>query len=274
MTDALRTRYQAARALASEAAALAMRLAPPPGAPVAARKGAQDWVTEADRAVERLLRERLASLFPGDGFLGEEDGRSDGGAGGLLWVVDPIDGTSNYARGRARWCVSIGLMEGEAPLLGVLAAPLAGDVYRACRGDGAFLNDRPMVPTACTDPASAMVELSWSPRVAHPVWTAAVGRLLEAGAMPRTEGSGALGLADLASGRLDGFVELSINLWDVAGAFALLAETGVPFRHSALPGAVIAGSPDLMPTLVAIAGPEAGLDHRAGAAAPSRAGSP
>ena len=146
-------------------------------------------MTEADRAVERLLRERLASLFPGDGFLGEEDGRSDGGAGGLLWVVDPIDGTSNYARGRARWCVSIGLMEGEAPLLGVLAAPLAGDIYRACRGDGAFLNDRPMVPTACTDPASAMIELSWSPRVAHPVWTAAVGRLLEAGAMPRTEGS-------------------------------------------------------------------------------------
>ncbi len=253
MTNALDRRYGAACELAREAGALAVRLAPPPGEPVASSKGTQDWITEADRAVEAMLRDRLAALFPDDGFLGEEGGRS-GADRGLLWVVDPIDGTSNYARGRARWCVSIGLMEDTAPVLGVLAAPRADDLYRACRGGGAFLNDRPMLPTRAADRSRAMVELSWSPRVAQPVWTAAMGRLLEAGAMPRTEGSGALGLADLACGRLDGFVELGIHLWDVAGALALLAEAGVPYRHGAFPGPVIAGSATLMPMLEGIAG--------------------
>ena len=253
MTDALDRRYEAALSLAAEAGALAVRLAPPPGEPVAASKGAQDWVTEADRAVEHLLRDRLGSLFPSDGFLGAADGRR-GAEGGLLWGVDPIDGTSNYARGRARWCVSIGLMEGGVPLLGVLEAPRAGDVYRACRGHGAFLNDRPMVPTATDDMRRAMVELSWSPRVTLPVWNQAVGRLLASGAMPRSEGSGALGLADLAAGRLDGFVEIHIHLWDVAGALALLAESGVPYRHDALPGPIVAGSAALMPLLEGIAG--------------------
>ncbi len=252
MGDALDRRYEAALSLAAEAGALAVGLAPPPGEPVADSKGAQDWVTEADRAVERLLRDRLRSLFPDDGFLGEEDGQS-GAADGLLWVVDPIDGTSNYARGRARWCVSIGLMEDGAPLLGVLAAPRAGDVYRARRGHGAFLNDRPMVPTRTADMRRAMVELSWSPRVPEPVWHGAVGRLLASGAMPRSEGSGALGLADLAAGRLDGFVEVHIHLWDIAGALALLAETGVPYRVGALPGPIVAGSEALMKTLEGIA---------------------
>ena len=195
----------------------------------------------------------LAPCSRTDGFLGEEDGQT-GGSDGLLWVVDPIDGTSNYARGRTRWCVSIGLLEDGEPLLGVLAAPRAADLYRARRGAGAFLNDRPMTPTRTADMRRAMVELSWSPRVPTPAWEAAVGRLLASGAMPRSEGSGALGLADLAAGRLDGFVEIHIHLWDVAGALALLAETGVPYRMGTTPGPIVAGSEALMKTLEGIAG--------------------
>ena len=119
--NALERRLEFAVRIAQEAGALALKLRPPPGAPVATLKGTQDWLTEADLAVEKFLAERLAAEFPEDGFQGEETGR--GRAGRLRWVVDPIDGTANYARGAPRFCISVGLLEDRVPLLGVLAAP-------------------------------------------------------------------------------------------------------------------------------------------------------
>ena len=99
-SDALRRRFEAATEIVAEAAALAMRMRPPSGGPVGTEKGAQDWLTEADGAVEALVAARVAARFPADGFQGEETGRTR--AGRFRWVVDPIDGTSNFARGRAR----------------------------------------------------------------------------------------------------------------------------------------------------------------------------
>jgi myo-inositol-1(or 4)-monophosphatase len=98
-----------AQTLVAEAAALAMRLRPAPGSGAFTMKGEQDWLTQADGAVEALLAERLATAFPEDGFQGEETGL--GRKGQLRWVVDPIDGTANYARGGARFAVSLGLVE-------------------------------------------------------------------------------------------------------------------------------------------------------------------
>ncbi len=246
-------------ALAREAGNLALGLQPGPGSPAAISKGAQDWLTEADGAVETLLRDGLLGMFPGDGFLGEEGGEagaaspSAGPGSALRWVVDPIDGTSNFARGRQRWCVSIGLMEGQTPLLGVLVAPRLGETYRACQGQGAFLNDRRMRAADTTEMTRAMVELSWSPRVPAAAWRGAITRLTEAGAMPRSGGSGALGLADLAAGRLDGFIELDVNVWDVAGGLALLAETDGFVRHAGFPGLIVAGCAPLREALLAVA---------------------
>jgi len=132
MTDAeLKHKLAVARELAVQAGVMALQRRPPPGAPSATLKGAQDWVTEADLAVEQFLAAELARAFPKDGFQGEETGRARPGA--CRWVVDPIDGTSNYARGNSRWCVSLGLIEDRAPLLGVLAAPAHGSTATRSR---------------------------------------------------------------------------------------------------------------------------------------------
>lgn len=225
MTDpSLAHRLSTAHRLAQEAGALALRLRPPPGAPAATLKGAQDWVTEADLAVEQFLSDALGQAFPDDGFQGEEGGRARTGA--WRWVVDPIDGTSNYARGGTRWCVSLGLVAGRTPLLGVIVAPALGEVFDAVQGGGARLNDVPIRAAATTDMARAMVECGWSPRIAIDAFLGLSGRMMAAGAALRFGGSGALALVDVACGRLDAYVEAHINLWDVAAALAILAESG------------------------------------------------
>ena len=224
MSDALQRRLDAALAICAEAAALALRLQPPPGAPQAIEKGAQDWLTEADGAVERLIRDRLRAAFPDDGFLGEEEGAA--GAGPLRWGADPSDGTSNFARGRPRWCVSLGLLGEGRALAGVLAAPALGETYAARAGGGATLNGRPIRVSDTAEMGRAMVEIGWSPRSDTEAFHALNRRVMGAGAMLRAAGSGALALADVACGRLDGYCELHIRLWDVAAGLAILAESG------------------------------------------------
>ncbi len=227
MINPLQRRLDAALAICAEAAALALRLQPPPGAPQATEKGAQDWLTEADGAVERLIRDRLRAAFPADGFLGEEGGEEgDAGSGALRWVADPIDGTSNFARGRPRWCVSLGLLGEGRALAGVLAAPALGETYAAREGGGATLNGRPIRVSDATDMGRAMVEIGWSPRSDTAAFHALNRRVMAAGAMLRAAGSGAMALADVACGRLDGYCELHIRLWDVAAGLAILSEAG------------------------------------------------
>jgi len=221
---ALDHRFDVARIVCADAGALALSMLPPPGAGAGTLKGAQDWLTEADGAVERFLSDALARHFPEDGFQGEEAGAARRGV--LRWVVDPIDGTSNFARGGTRWCVSVGLLDDRQPLLGVLTAPALGETYAACAGRGATLNGEPIRAAATTDLRRAIVEAGWSPRRGNDGYLALCGRIMATGSMLRAGGSGALGLAEVAAGRLDGYAELHINLWDVAGALALLAEAG------------------------------------------------
>lgn len=223
-SPALLRRFEAAQQIVAEGAALAMRMRPPPGGPSGTQKSAQDWLTETDGAVEALIAERTRALFPEDGFQGEETGSTR--AGTLRWVVDPIDGTSNYARGRSRWCVSLGLLENDRPVAGVLAAPALDETYAALRGAGATLNGTPIRASPVDDVTRAMVEVGWSPKVAVPDFVATIDRVMQLGAMPRSGGSGAMALADVACGRLDGYIELYINLWDVAAALVILDEAG------------------------------------------------
>ena len=255
---AVERRLDFAVRLAEEAGALALRLRPPPGAPVATLKGKQDWLTEADLAVEKFLAERLAAEFPGDGFQGEETGR--GRAGALRWVVDPIDGTANYARGAPRFCISLGLLEDRTPLAGVLAAPVLGEVFAARQGAGATLNGAPIRAAATMDLSRAMVECGWSHRRSNAGFFRLVEGVMGAGAVLRAGGSGALGLADVAAGRIDAYVELHINLWDVAAALAILAEAGAvvsPFMQGDGPtqgNSILAAVPGIADALAAIAG--------------------
>ena len=221
---ALQRRLETATELAAEAGALALRMRPPLGQMVGTLKHPQDWLTEADGAVERFLSELLAAAFPDDGFQGEEGGVSRGGS--LRWVVDPIDGTANYVRGASRWCVSLGCIEDRTPLIGVIDAPALGERFAAHQGGGATLNGAPIHAAATADLARAAIEIGWSPRRPNADFLALCERVLATGATVRLGGSGAMGLADVAAGRLDGYAEIHINLWDVAAGLAILAEAG------------------------------------------------
>ena len=245
--DAIIGRFDAAHAIVAEAAELAMRMRPRSGMQDARLKGAQDWVTEADGAVEALIAERLAALFPDDRVIGEEGGdrARSGPDSGLRWVVDPIDGTANYARGRKRWCVSLGLLADGVPACGLLHAPALSERFAARAGAGATLNGERVQAAGTSALASATVEIGWGPKVAEREYTATIERVLACGAAPRTGGCGALALADVACGRLDGYVELLINLWDVAGALPILAEAGAAVSPFLRQGGMVQAIPIL-----------------------------
>ena len=239
--SALADRFETAIQLATEAAKLALSMRPPLGVSSGKLKGAQDWLTEADGAVERFLSERLADAYPSDGFQGEEGGSTRSGI--LRWVVDPIDGTANFMRGAKRFCVSLGCLDGDTPVIGVIVAPALEETFAACRGKGAKLNGEPIHAAATTDLAQATVELGWSLRSPHEAFVELASSVIAAGTMPRLQGSGALGLADVAAGRLDAYVELHINLWDVAAALTILEEAGATVSPFMSGSGAIAGNP-------------------------------
>ena len=256
--NALTRRLDVATRITEAAGALALRMRPPPGAPIATLKGAQDWLTEADGATEAFVSRALADSFPEDGFQGEETG--SGRTGTLRWVLDPIDGTANFARGATRWCVSLGLIEDRTALLGVICAPALRETFAARQGNGATLNGAPIHAAATTDLARGMVECGWSPRRPNPRFWKAIADVMGQGAAMRLGGSGAMGLADVAAGRIDAYVELHINLWDAAASLAILAEAGAyvsPFLegHGRSKGnPILAAAPGIADALAAAVG--------------------
>jgi myo-inositol-1(or 4)-monophosphatase len=220
----LARRRDAAALLAAEAAALAARLRAE-GRGAASLKGAQDFLTEADGATERFLRGRLAALFPGEAVLGEEMGGATP-EDGPLWVLDPIDGTANFARGGDRWCVSVGFVLGRRAVAGAVARHAPAEVFAAALGSGATLNGRTIRAAPTEDIARATVEVGWSLRTPLAAFHRLAERVMAAGAGLRCGGSGALGLVETAAGRLDGYLELHINSWDAAAAVAIAREAG------------------------------------------------
>jgi myo-inositol-1(or 4)-monophosphatase len=214
-------RYDLCRTLAREAGALAHRGF---GQSAATLKGRHDVVTAMDREVERFIRDRIARAFPGDAIIGEEEGGSGGGE--RLWLIDPIDGTANYARGIPHYCVSIGYLEAGVPTIGAIYDPSHDGLYVAARGCGAFRNDERLAVSPCDEMDDATVECGWSTRRSAAAYTALVSRVLEAGGAIRRVGSGALGLADVAAGRTEAYCELHINAWDCAAGIVLVREAG------------------------------------------------
>jgi len=222
-------------------------------------KGKQDYITEADGQVERMIVERLKERFPGDAFLGEEGGASAGGSRGALWVIDPIDGTANFANRIPHFCVSIAFLSAGELALGAIAAPMYGELYRARLGQGAFLNERAMRVTDA-DIKQAVIELGWSSRRPTRAYTSLVERVLATGATFLRAGSGALGLAYVADGRTHGYCELHINSWDTLAGLLMVREAG-GWTNDFLAGqglergnAVLACAPGLKDALVAATG--------------------
>jgi myo-inositol-1(or 4)-monophosphatase len=189
------------------------------------RKGAQDLVSDADRACEDLIVAGLAKLFPQDGFLGEERGSRNADAV-AVWVIDPIDGTHNFLTGIPFWCVSVGLVIAGELVLGIIYHPLAAELYSARKGGGAFLNGQPIKVSGESDLRRARICVGFSYRRPFEEHARAVGALLSDGCEYLRLGSGALGLAYTAAGRFDGYWERHINSWDAAAGLVLVREAG------------------------------------------------
>jgi myo-inositol-1(or 4)-monophosphatase len=219
MTE-LDQRLAFATELAVEAGALAQRMRADLGK--ADAKSPLDFCTEADRAVERLIRARIATRY-GDTMIGEEYG---GEASGSVWVVDPIDGTTEYIHGTPRWCVSIAYMRAGILQAGVIYAPDHDRLFASRAGGGAFLNGRRIAVSGLRHGAAPVVECGWSDRRPLPPFCDLVKELVAAGCEFRRRGSGALGLADVACGLNDGYVEQHINAWDAAAGILLVQEAG------------------------------------------------
>jgi myo-inositol-1(or 4)-monophosphatase len=143
-----------------------------------------------------------------------------------VWVVDPIDGTTEYIHGTARWCVSIAFMRAGVVEIGALYAPDDDRLFLARRGGGAWLNGRPITVSHLRHGAVPVVEVGWSERRPIASYCELIRRMTEAGIEFRRRGSGALGLVDVARGLSDGYVELHINAWDALAGILLVAEAG------------------------------------------------
>ena len=222
-TGELDDRLGVAQAVALEAGRLAasMHLESDGGLQILT-KGKFDLSTAADSAVERLIREKLAGHF-NDPVLGEELG---GEIAETLWVVDPIDGTYNFIHGLPNWGVSIGLMHAGSPVLGVIYNPTSGELFSAIKGRGATLNGGAMRVSGAAHISRPLVEVGWSNRQTLESYLALQSRLTAAEIEVRQQGSAALGLASVACGRLDAYIEAHINSWDVLAGLVLVGEAG------------------------------------------------
>jgi myo-inositol-1(or 4)-monophosphatase len=186
-------------------------------------KGPQDYVSAADRAVESLILEGLGAAFPEDRFLAEESG---GQPADRLWVVDPIDGTTNFLRGLPMFCVSIAFVDRGVTELGVIVDVMAGELHVARRGHGATRNGEPLSVSDRTGLEHALIALGYSERDPPQRYAKNIQAILAGGGELRRLGTAALSLAHVASGRLDGFAERQIASWDALAGLLLVAEAG------------------------------------------------
>lgn len=190
-------------------------------------KGEINFATEIDRQAERLISEMLRGLFPADGVLGEEE-TAHNRAAGRRWIVDPIDGTTNFARGYPLFAVSIGLEVDGRAVVGAVYNPLLDEMFAAEAGKGATLNGQP-IHVSTTDHLSRALLACGFP---YSVWQdendnmAQFLRLTKRTQGVRNDGSAALDLCHVAAGRLDGCWEQELEPWDVAAAGLIVQEAG------------------------------------------------
>jgi myo-inositol-1(or 4)-monophosphatase len=243
-TTDLAARFDSLQAVVRRAGALALEGFREARSAPTAMKGPQDYLTETDAAVERLLRRELEARHPGDGFLGEEEGGS--GAASNVWVADPIDGTANFARGIPHFCISVAFVGERETELGAIYNPALDELWLARRGAGATLNGVPIAAAGTREFSSASIELGWSPRIPNADYLGVAERLLAIGANVRRAGSGALGLAYVADGRQDGYAELHMNPWDCLAGLLLVSEAGGRVNDFLAGGAgLVSGNPVL-----------------------------
>ncbi len=189
-------------------------------------KGDFDLVTEADRASERLIVERLLSHFPSHSIVAEEGGGQQTSSE-YRWYVDPLDGTTNFAHGFPSFNVTMACEKGGELIAGVVFDPLRNEMFAAEKGAGAYLNNRPIRVTKTSKIEATLVATGFPSRKRHEnVNVHFYYQLAMLSHGVRRAGSAALDLAYVAAGRLDAFWEFSLNPWDMAAGVLLIREAG------------------------------------------------
>jgi myo-inositol-1(or 4)-monophosphatase len=206
-------------------------------------KGARDMVSDADLEVEKLIKERLLTSYPDDAYLGEETGHVAGSDDSGIWVVDPIDGTQPFLSGLRSWCISIAYVQAHEMQFGMVNNPAAGELFSGGAGRTAELNGRAIAPREAQSVVDGLTFLGCNPRLRPEQVVPVLNRLLQAGGMFFRNGSGALGLCDVACGRLIGYVEAHINSWDCLGALAVCMSAGARVSDYLTEGSILRGGP-------------------------------
>jgi myo-inositol-1(or 4)-monophosphatase len=189
-------------------------------------KDRYDFATEIDKAAEMVIIKELRRAYPEHAIHGEESGLSHKAR--YTWVIDPLDGTSNFMRGLPHFCVSIALLEEGVPQHAVVYDPVRDELFTASRGSGAFLNDRRMRIGQRNSLEGALLGTGFPFRQRRrlPLQLRMVRQLLEQAEDLRRTGSAALDLCYVAAGRLDGFFEFGLMPWDMAAGILLVREAG------------------------------------------------
>ncbi len=188
-----------------------------------------DFVSEADHEAERTIAKCLDRAFPGYGWLGEESGERQSEVDGLRWIVDPLDGTTNFLKGLPHWAISIALYRGDAPLCAIVHDPIKRETFSAERNQGAFLNGDliRVSEDAAMTAALLATGVPSGGRVTHlPHCLRDLAALMPETAGIRRWGAAALDLAYVAAGRLDAYWERNLGTWDIAAGLLIVEEAG------------------------------------------------
>jgi myo-inositol-1(or 4)-monophosphatase len=200
---------------------------------ISSKKGIQNLVTEYDKAAEELIISTIHGRFPDHSFLAEESGSSGTENSSVVWIIDPLDGTVNFAHHIPHFSVSIAASVNKEIISGVVCQPMLGELFVAEKGEGAFLNGRPLHVTSTSDFEHAILATGF-PYNVHENPLKCVDRFCEMtklGVPIRRLGSAAIDLAYVAAGRFDAYWEVSLHPWDMAAGKLLVEEAGGKVTH-------------------------------------------
>jgi myo-inositol-1(or 4)-monophosphatase len=190
-------------------------------------KRQNDFVTRVDTAAEEAIIDVVKKAYPDHAILAEESGAADGAAE-YQWIIDPLDGTTNFIHGFPQYCVSVGIRHRGALAHGVVYDPNRNELFTASKGRGAFLNDRRIRVSKCLRLGDALVGTGFPFRELTRIdrYTGQLKNMMEKSAGVRRAGAAALDLAYVACGRLDAFWEMGLSPWDMAAGALLIQEAG------------------------------------------------
>jgi len=192
------------------------------------RKGPADFVSAADITAEKTLREELSHARPDFGFRLEEGGDIPAKDGSHYWIVDPLDGTTNFLHGIPHFAISIGVMEGKNLIAGIILDPVKDELFWATKGDGAFVNGHRLRVSARTGMADSILAtgIPFLGKPGHEEFMREANEIMAVSAGIRRFGSASLDLAYVAAGRFDGYWERGLSDWDMAAGIIILRESG------------------------------------------------